>query len=89
MSVLTGKFTPEAIENPPTPGVTTDVQSTWSLRSPRATRERIQFGREYCSIRKPARLEGPEARPLFDRCERVGANLETGAVVDPAEATDE
>jgi endonuclease-3 len=49
----------------------------------------IQFGREYCSARKPACLDGPEACPLFDLCDRVGVDLETGAVVDPAEATTE
>jgi endonuclease-3 len=46
----------------------------------------IQFGREYCSARKPACLEGPEACPLYDRCDRVGVYPETGEVVDPAGA---
>ncbi|MFO7926654.1 MAG: endonuclease III domain-containing protein [Halobacteriota archaeon] len=46
----------------------------------------IQFGREYCSARKPACLEDPEACPLADRCEQVGVYPETGAVIDPAEA---
>lgn len=45
----------------------------------------IQFGREYCTARKPACLDGPEACPLFDLCERVGVDLESGGVVDPAE----
>ncbi|WP_158057675.1 endonuclease III domain-containing protein [Halorussus halophilus] len=45
----------------------------------------IQFGREYCSARKPACLDGPEACPLYDICERVGVIPETGEVVDPAE----
>lgn len=39
----------------------------------------IQFGREYCTAREPACLEGVEACPLADCCDRVG--------VDPA-ATD-
>jgi endonuclease-3 len=47
----------------------------------------IQFGREYCSARKPACLDGPDECPISDRCERVGVDIETGAVVDPAEAT--
>ena len=46
----------------------------------------IQFGREYCSARKPACLEGPEACPLADLCEQVGVDVETGEVVDPAAA---
>ncbi|MDS0474902.1 endonuclease III [Natrinema sp. 1APR25-10V2] len=45
----------------------------------------IQFGREYCTARKPACLEGPEACPLFDLCDRVGVDIESGTVVDPAE----
>ncbi|GAB3688636.1 endonuclease III [Salinarchaeum chitinilyticum] len=46
----------------------------------------IQFGREYCSARTPACLDGPEACPLFDLCDRVGVDPETGEVVDPADA---
>ena len=46
----------------------------------------IQFGREYCSARKPACLDGPEACPLYELCDRVGVDDVTGAVVDPAEA---
>ncbi len=46
----------------------------------------IQFGREYCTARDPACLEGPEACPLADRCDRVGVYPETGEVVDPAAA---
>ncbi|AEH35508.1 endonuclease III domain-containing protein [Halopiger xanaduensis] len=46
----------------------------------------IQFGREYCSARKPACLEDPEACPMADLCEQVGVYPETGEVVDPAEA---
>jgi len=46
----------------------------------------IQFGREYCSAAKPACLDGPEACPLYDLCERVGVDEATGEVVDPAEA---
>lgn len=47
----------------------------------------IQFGREYCSARKPACLDGLEECPLSDLCDRVGVDPETGEVVDPAEAT--
>ena len=46
----------------------------------------IQFGREYCSARRPACLDGPEACPLSDICEQVGVDVDTGTVVDPAEA---
>ncbi len=46
----------------------------------------IQFGREYCSARKPACLDDPEACPLADLCDRVGVTPATGEVVDPAEA---
>jgi endonuclease-3 len=48
----------------------------------------IQFGREYCSARKPACLDGPEACPLYDRCERVGVDEIDGTVVDPAETVE-
>ncbi|QSW99326.1 endonuclease III domain-containing protein [Haloterrigena alkaliphila] len=46
----------------------------------------IQFGREYCTARKPACLEDPEACPMADICEQVGVYPETGEVIDPAEA---
>jgi endonuclease-3 len=46
----------------------------------------IQFGREYCTARKPACLDGPEACPLYDLCDRVGVDEANGAVVDPAPA---
>jgi endonuclease-3 len=46
----------------------------------------IQFGREYCSARKPACLDDPEACPLADRCDQIGVSPATGEVVDPAEA---
>jgi len=46
----------------------------------------IQFGREYCSARKPACLDGPEACPLYDLCDRVGIDEVDGSVVDPADA---
>ncbi|KYH27617.1 G/T mismatches repair enzyme [Halalkalicoccus paucihalophilus] len=46
----------------------------------------IQFGREFCSARKPACLDGPEACPLYDLCERVGVDEIDETVVDPAEA---
>jgi endonuclease-3 len=45
----------------------------------------IQFGREYCTARKPACLDGPEACPLVEHCEQVGVNELSGEVVDPAE----
>ncbi|MDQ2049626.1 endonuclease III [Natronolimnohabitans sp. A-GB9] len=48
----------------------------------------IQFGREYCSARKPACLEDPEACPMADVCEQVGVYPETGEVVDPADTPD-
>jgi endonuclease-3 len=43
----------------------------------------IQFGREYCSAREPACLDGPEKCPLSEFCERVGVTPEDGTVVDP------
>jgi endonuclease-3 len=46
----------------------------------------IQFGREYCSARKPACLDDPEACPLADLCDRVGVDTLSGEAVDPAEA---
>ncbi|MWV63342.1 endonuclease III [Halorubrum sp. JWXQ-INN 858] len=46
----------------------------------------IQFGREYCPARKPACLEGPEACPLYDLCDRVGIDEVDGSFVDPADA---
>lgn len=46
----------------------------------------IQFGREYCSARKPACLDGPEACPMYGLCERVGVDEIEETVVDPAEA---
>jgi len=46
----------------------------------------IQFGREYCTARKPACLEDPEACPMADLCDQVGVYPETGEVVDPGEA---
>lgn len=45
----------------------------------------IQFGREYCIARKPACLDGPEACPLYDLCERVGVDEVSSEVVDPAD----
>lgn len=45
----------------------------------------IQFGREYCTARKPACLDGPEACPLYDLCDRVGIDEIDGEVVDPAD----
>jgi endonuclease-3 len=48
----------------------------------------IQFGREYCSARKPACLDGPEACPLVEHCEQVGVDELSSEVVDPAEVAD-
>lgn len=48
----------------------------------------IQFGREYCTARKPACLDGPEACPLYDLCDRVGVDPASGEVVDPAETVE-
>ncbi|QCJ47685.1 endonuclease III [Haloprofundus sp. MHR1] len=45
----------------------------------------LQFGREYCKARKPACLDGPEACPLYDYCDRVGVDEVEESVVDPAE----
>ncbi len=45
----------------------------------------IQFGREYCTARKPACLEGPEACPLVEHCDQVGIDELAGEAVDPAE----
>ena len=45
----------------------------------------IQFGRDYCSARKPACLDDPEACPLADLCDQVGVYPREGEVVDPAE----
>ncbi|MFB6105041.1 MAG: endonuclease III [Halobacteriaceae archaeon] len=45
----------------------------------------IQFGREYCTARDPACLDGPEACPLAEMCEQVGVDPESGVVVDPAD----
>jgi endonuclease-3 len=47
----------------------------------------IQFGREYCSARKPACLDDPEACPLAGLCDQVGVSPETGEVVDPGDVT--
>jgi endonuclease-3 len=48
----------------------------------------IQFGREYCTARKPACLDGPEACPLYDLCDRVGVDELEESVTDPAEAAE-
>ncbi|WP_224447383.1 endonuclease III domain-containing protein [Haloprofundus salilacus] len=45
----------------------------------------IQFGREYCKALKPACLDGPEACPLYDYCDKVGVDEVDESVVDPAE----
>jgi endonuclease-3 len=44
---------------------------------------------EYCSARTPACLDGPEACPLYDLCDRVGVDEVAESVVDPREATAE
>ena len=48
----------------------------------------IQFGRDYCSARKPACLDGPEACPLYDSCDRVGIDELDSEVRDPADVAD-
>ncbi|QLK26284.1 endonuclease III [Natrinema zhouii] len=45
----------------------------------------IQFGREYCTARKPACLEDPDACPMADICDQVGVYPATDEVIDPAE----
>ncbi|MEE6211348.1 endonuclease III [Salarchaeum sp. III] len=45
----------------------------------------IQFGREFCTARKPACLEGPEACPMSDICDQVGVYPHDGDVLDPSE----
>lgn len=49
----------------------------------------IQFGRDYCTARQPACLDGEEACPLFDLCNRVGVDRDSGTVVDPADVQTE
>ena len=49
----------------------------------------IQFGREYCTARKPACLDDPDACPMADLCDQVGVYPDTGEVVDPADAPGE
>ncbi|KTG21944.1 endonuclease III domain-containing protein [Haloferax profundi] len=44
----------------------------------------IQFGREYCTARKPACLDGTDECPMADVCDRVGVDSETMTVVDPS-----
>jgi endonuclease-3 len=46
----------------------------------------IQFGRDYCTARKPACLDDPEACPLAEFCDQVGVYPESGEVEDPAES---
>jgi endonuclease-3 len=48
----------------------------------------IQFGRDVCTARKPACLDGADACPVFDLCDRVGVDLEDGTVLDPADAVE-
>jgi endonuclease-3 len=49
----------------------------------------IQFGRDYCSARKPACLDDPEACPLVDLCDQVGVDPLSGEVVDPADTAED
>ncbi len=46
----------------------------------------IQFGREYCSARRPDCLNDPEACSMADICDQVGVDPANGDVTDPAEA---
>jgi endonuclease-3 len=48
----------------------------------------IQFGRDYCSARKPACLDDPEACPLAELCDQVGVDTMAGEVIDPAETAE-
>ncbi|MDJ1431628.1 endonuclease III [Halostagnicola sp. A-GB9-2] len=48
----------------------------------------IQFGREYCTARKPACLEDPDACPMAGLCDQVGVYPATEEVVDPSEAAE-
>ncbi|MFB6095462.1 MAG: endonuclease III [Halodesulfurarchaeum sp.] len=48
----------------------------------------IQFGREYCTARAPACLDGVDECPISDLCDRVGVNIEDGSVEDPAETVE-
>ena len=45
----------------------------------------IQFGREYCTARRPACLDDPEACPLAELCDQVGVDPIGGTAVDPSE----
>jgi endonuclease-3 len=45
----------------------------------------IQFGREYCTARKPACLDDPDACPLAGHCDQVGVYPASGEVIDPSE----
>ena len=47
----------------------------------------IQFGREYCTARKPACLDGPEACPLVDQCDQVGIDEINETAVDPVDTS--
>jgi endonuclease-3 len=48
----------------------------------------IQFGRDYCTARKPVCLDDPEACPLAGQCEQVGVYPASGEVVDPGEVAE-
>ncbi|GAA0292807.1 endonuclease III domain-containing protein [Halarchaeum salinum] len=48
----------------------------------------IQFGRDFCSARKPACLDDPEACPMADCCEQVGVYPDSDEVVDPADTVE-
>lgn len=43
----------------------------------------IQFGREYCTARRPACLSGSDACPLYDLCDRRGIDVTEGTTTDP------
>lgn len=46
----------------------------------------IQFGREYCAAREPACLDEARTCPLREHCDQVGIDMESGTVLDPADA---
>ncbi len=48
----------------------------------------IQFGREYCTATNPSCLEGLDACPMADLCDRVGVDVSSKTVTDPADAVD-
>lgn len=48
----------------------------------------IQFGREYCTATNPSCLAGLDACPMADLCDRVGVDVSSKTVTDPADAVE-